>query len=124
MKEEEKETVDAINKNDVENKEGSDPEMKEAWNIQERKSKINHIPRLMVIGKFHFSSEFVLKDFMFLREESAAIIGPCCVRHISWDRFNVLLRLVICSLINVYIYANPSDQNLCLSIWSNTNKYI
>ena len=91
VKEEVKETVDAITQYDMENKEGHDPEMKEAWNIPKGKPNINHLQILMVIGKFHFSSEFVFKDKIFLRKESAAIVGLCCLCHIFWDCFNILL---------------------------------
>ena len=64
-----KETLDAITQCDLENMEGSDPEMKEGWNIQERKPKINHVSMLMVIGKFPFFFRILFLKTTFSSEK-------------------------------------------------------
>ena len=55
-KEEDKETVDAITQNDMENEEEHGQETKEVWKLpKEKRSKVSFVPMLMVIGKFHCS---------------------------------------------------------------------
>ena len=55
-KEEDKETVDAITQNDMENEEEHGQETKEVWKLpKEKRSKVSFVPILMVVGKFHCS---------------------------------------------------------------------
>ena len=50
------ETIDAITQYDVEKEEEHGPETKEVWNVPEKKrSKVDYVPILMVIGKLHLS---------------------------------------------------------------------
>ena len=54
--EQDKETLDAITQCDVEKEEEHGPEIKEAWNVpEEKRSKVDYVPILMVISKLHLS---------------------------------------------------------------------
>ena len=58
-KEEDKDTVDAITQYDMENGEEHGPETKEAWKLpQEKSSKVDYVPMLLVIGKYYFIRAF------------------------------------------------------------------